>query len=115
MTSGVMITDFYNQQSEIINQQFSGSVPEMPHAGEEHSEPETVGGGDDFRIALRAAGLNDGGSSGAGDFFDAVGEGKKRVGGGDCAVQRELRFHSADFGRIDAGHLAGADPHGLSI
>ena len=95
-------------------------VAEMADSGEEHGEPETVGGGDDFGIALRAAGLDDGGGSGAGDFFDAVGEWEEGVGGGDRAFERELRIHGAELhcgnpGGIDAGHLAGADADSLAV
>src|SRR5690606_4666516 len=38
-----------------------GSVPEMPDAGEHHGDAVGVGGGDDFVVAHRAAGLDDGG------------------------------------------------------
>ena len=62
-----------------------------------------------------AAGLNDGGGSGFGDFFDAVGEREEGVGRGDGALERQLGFHGADFGGIDAAHLSGADADGLSV
>ena len=93
----------------------SGLVAEVANAGEEHGQAEAVGGGDDFGVALRASGLNDGGGSGLGDFFDAIGEGEEGVGGGDGAFQRELGFHGADLGGIYAGHLSGADADGLAV
>src|ERR1041384_4018102 len=37
-----------------------GSVPEMPHAGEHHRHAVLVRGGDDFIVALGAAGLDHG-------------------------------------------------------
>src|SRR6201986_1959811 len=71
------------------NQQFV-LVTEMADAGEEHGQAETVGGGDDFGVALRAAGLDDGCRPGFSNFFDAVGKRKECVGGGDGAFQRQL-------------------------
>jgi hypothetical protein len=61
-------------------------VPEVPHSGEEHRQAKPVGGSNDFRIALRAARLDDGGSSRLGDLFHAVGEGKKGIGGRNRAL-----------------------------
>ena len=87
----------------------------MADPGEEHGESETVGGGDNFRIALRAAGLNNGGGTSAGDFFHAVGEWEEGVRGGNRAFEWELGFHGADFGGVDAGHLSGADADGLAV
>ena len=52
-------------------------VAEVAYAGKDHRQAQPVGGFDDFRIALRAAGLDDGGGAGFGDFFDAIGKGKK--------------------------------------
>ena len=64
-------------------------VAEVAHAGEDHGQAQAVGGFDDFLVALRASGLDDGGGAGFGDFFDAVGKGKEGVGGGDGAFQRQ--------------------------
>ena len=41
------------------------SVPEVPHAGEHHRHAVLVGGGDDFLVAHRAAGLDHGGDAGS--------------------------------------------------
>src|SRR6266567_1813393 len=107
-------TDLYNQQSTIRKSTIF-LMTEVADAGKEHGQAQAVGGGDDFGIALRTAGLNDGGSSGFGDFFNAIGEGEEGVGGGDGAFQRELGLHGADFGGIHAGHLSGADADGLTV
>src|SRR5580658_450781 len=104
----------YNLQST-IKESTIYSVAEVADAGEDHGEAETVGSGDDFGVALGTSGLDDGGGSGAGDFLDAVGEGEEGVGGSDRALERELSLHGAEFGGIDAGHLAGADTYSLSV
>ncbi len=91
------------------------SMAEVADSGEKHGQAEAVGGFDDFGIALRASGLDDGGGSGFGDFFDAVGKGEEGVGGGDGALEGELGFHGADFGGVDARHLSGTDAYGLSV
>jgi hypothetical protein len=62
------------------------SVPEMPNSGENHRQTEPVGGFNDLRIAQRASRLDDGRGPGFRNFFDAVGEGKERVGGGNGAL-----------------------------
>ena len=90
-------------------------MPEMPNSGKQHGQPEPVGGGDYFGIALRTAGLNDGGGSGSGNFFHAIGERKERVGGGNRALERQLRFHRANLGRIHAAHLTGSYADGLAV
>src|ERR1700730_19362616 len=90
-------------------------VPEMANAGEEHGQPKTVGGGDHFRIALRAAGLNDGSGSGLGDLFHAIREWKESVRGSDRALQRELGFHGANLGGIHPAHLARSDADSLAV
>src|SRR5580704_954534 len=87
----------------------------MAYSGEEHGQAQAVGGRDHFGIALRPARLNDGGGSGFGDFFDAIGKRKEVVGGGDGAVQRELGFHRTDSGGVNPTHLAGADAHRLPV
>src|ERR1700676_4290916 len=98
-----------------IRESTISSVPEVADAGEEHGQSKTVGGADYFGVALRASGLDDGGGSGLGDFFDAVGKRKEGIGGGDCAVQQELSLHGADLGRIYSAHLSAADADGLAV
>src|SRR3954447_21355943 len=90
-------------------------VPEVAYSGKQHRDSEAVGSFNDLRITLRASGLDDGRGAGFGDFFDAVGKWEEGVGCGDSALQRELSFHGADFGGIDARHLPGADPDRLSV
>lgn len=90
------------------------SVAEVAHAGEEHGDSQTIGGVDDFGIALRTSGLNDCGRAGLGDLFDTVGEWEESVGSCDCAFQWKLCFHGAELGGIDAGHLPGTDADRLA-
>ena len=56
-------------------------MPEMAHEGEDHRQAALVGGGDDFVVADRAAGLDDGGGARLCGCNEAVGEGEERVGG----------------------------------
>ncbi len=90
-------------------------MAEVADAGEDHGDAKTVGGGDHFLIADRAAGLDDGGCSGCGYGFQAIGEGKEGVGGGDAVGERQDGFHGAEVGGVDAAHLAGADAEGLAV
>ena len=90
-------------------------MPEVSHPGEQHGYSQTVSSFDHFRIALRAAGLDDGGRSGFRDLLHAIGERKERVGSGDGSVQRQLCFHGSDPGSIHAAHLSGADSDRLAI
>ena len=55
----------------------------MPPSREHHREAVFVGGGDDFRVADRSAGLHDGGGAGGRDRIQAVAEREERVGRGD--------------------------------
>ena len=63
----------------------------MPPSGEHHRQAVLVGGGDDFRVANRAAGLHHRGRAGGGDRVEAVAEREERVGRGDRLLQRALR------------------------
>ena len=64
----------------------------MAYAGEDHGDAKAVGGGDDFGVADRASGLDDGGGAGLGDGFEAVGERKEGVGGGDVPARGRTAF-----------------------
>ena len=90
-------------------------MPEMADAGEDHGYAKAVGGGDDVLIFDGAAGLDDGGGSGLGYGFKAVGEREKGVGGGDATLKRQHGFHGAEAGGVHAAHLAGADAEGLAV
>ena len=90
-------------------------MAEVADAGEDHGEAEAVGGGDHVLVLHRAAGLDDGGGSGCGYGFKAVGEGEEGVGGGDAACERQDGFHGAEAGGVDAAHLARADAEGLAV
>ncbi len=90
-------------------------MPEMANAGEDHGHAQLVGGGDHFFVAYRAAGLDDGGGSGLGYGFKAVGERKEGVGGGDAALERQHGLHGAEAGGVHAAHLARAHAEGLAV
>src|ERR1700751_1775902 len=91
----------FNNQKSSFNNFFS--MTEVAKSGKEHGQAEAVGGCDDFGVALRAPGLDDGGGPDFGDFFHAVGEWEEGIGGGNRAFQRELSLHRANLGPIDAG------------
>ena len=55
------------------------SVAEMPPPGEHHRDAVLVGGRDDFRVAHRSAGLDDGGRARLRDRIETVAERKERV------------------------------------
>src|SRR5712671_6490429 len=88
------------------------SMAEMAHAGEDHRQVETVGGGDDFFIADRATGVNEGCDSVFGCLFHAIRKRKERVRANDCASQRQDGFCRPDPDGVHAAHLTGADAHG---
>ena len=60
-------------------------MTEMTHTGEDHRQVETVSRSDDFFIADRAAGLNDGRDSMLRCFFYAIRKGKESVRANDSA------------------------------
>src|ERR1700730_14681948 len=98
-----------------IRRRESSSVEEVAHAGEDHGEAEVIGGGDDFGIFHGAAWLNNGGGSGFGGFFDAVGEWEEGVRSHGTSLQRALRFGDSEFDGVHAAHLSGADSEGGAI
>src|SRR6185503_2505645 len=67
------------------------SVPEVAHAGEHHRRAPLVRGGDHFRVAYAAAGLDDGGRARLQDDVDAVAEREEGVGGDHRAGERQIR------------------------
>ena len=85
-------------------------MQEVADAGKDHGQAEAVGGGDDVGIADRAARLNHSGGAGFGGFFDAVGEGKERVGSHDRAGGKIAPSSRRSHG-IDAAHLACTEPN----
>ena len=54
-------------------------MPEMAVAGEDHRHAGGVGGGDDFFVTDRTAGLDAGSGSGVDGGLQAVGEGEHGV------------------------------------
>src|SRR5918992_917412 len=88
------------------------SVPEMPHAGEEHGDAALVGGGNHFGVAHAAAGLDHRRCAGVGERVQAAAEREERVRRGDAALELELgvlRFQGGDARAVEPAHLAGAD------
>ena len=63
----------------------------MPPPGKDHRQPVLVGGGDDFGVPHRAAGLDDGGGAGGRDGVEAVAEREERVRRGDRSRERAAR------------------------
>src|SRR5436190_4141923 len=57
----------------------TGSMPEMPDAGEHHGDAVIVGGLDDFVVAHRTAGLDHRGGAGFDRNQQAIGERQERV------------------------------------
>ena len=91
-------------------------VSKMPHAGEDHGDAMFVGGGDDFFVFDRAAGLDNRLGAAVGGFIEAVAEWIKSVGGDRGAFQVQTVSRGpqhGDLGRVDAAHLAGADAEHL--
>jgi hypothetical protein len=90
----------------------------MAEAGEYHGQVLLVGGGDHFRIAHRAAGLDHRRGAGLGQHVEAVAEGEEgvrcrhRADHGEAVV---LGLDRGDARRIDAAHLAGADADGHAV
>src|SRR5260370_41868606 len=81
----------------------------MADAGEDHGETETVGGGDDVRVADGTAGLNHGSGARFRGFFHTIREWKECIRGDDATLQRSLCFHYGNFYGIEAAHLPGGD------
>src|ERR687896_622764 len=76
--------------------QYSSSVPEVAHAGEEHGDAAFVGGGDHLRIAHAATGLD------------------HRRGALDLEL-RFLRLHRRHAHAVEPAHLAGADADARAV
>src|SRR6476646_4237683 len=91
------------------------SMPEMPNAGEDHCQAESVGSGDYVFILYGPAGLNHCSCSRVRHSFKAVGEGKERVGGSDGALERQHSLLRAEARGVDAAHLACAHSDCLAI
>src|SRR5437016_5630006 len=90
----------------------SALMAEMPRAGEHHRHAVLVRGGDDFRVPLRAAGLDHGADAVVRGHIHAVAEWEEGIGGHGGAFDLELlvrRLHRGDAAGIDAAHLSGAD------
>ena len=87
-------------------------MAEVPDAGEDHGQTQTVGGGNDFGIFDGAAGLNE--SRGAVTAASSRPSGKGKNASEATTLPSERRAFSADFDGIDAAHLARADGDDLA-
>src|SRR5439155_16830106 len=88
------------------------SMLKMAHSGEDHGQPAFVRGGNDFRVAHRAARLNRRGRARFRRGDQSVGKREKRVAANDTPLEREFRFArfpNGNAARIHAAHLACAD------
>ena len=75
-------------------------VAEVAHAGEDHGDAVFVGGGDDFFVAHRAAGLDDGAYACRSGGVHPVAEGEEGVAGKHAAVRVQafgLCFQDGDL------------------
>src|SRR6267142_2644575 len=91
-------------------------VTEMTHAREDPRAPLLVGRGNDLLVAQRASGLDHRGGAGLRDYVEPVPARKERVGRAHGAGRREPDLpgaHHREPRRVDAVHLAGADPDDL--
>lgn len=57
-------------------------MTEVSYSGKYHRQTQPVGSFDDFLIAYRSAGLNNGSGTSLGDLLDSVRKREKCVGGG---------------------------------
>src|SRR5206468_2686421 len=65
------------------------SMPEVANAGEQHREAAFVCGGDHFRVAHAAAGLNHGGGAVLGHHIEPVAKRKEGIGGNGGIRERK--------------------------
>ncbi len=87
-------------------------MTEVTGPGEDHRGTRGVGRGDHLTVALRAAGLHEGGHPSLGAYLERVGEREERVRGADSAVgSRHAGLLDSQPGTVDAAHLARADAH----
>src|SRR5262245_42794625 len=94
------------------------SVTKVPSACEDHSSSGTGHHFDDLRVALRAAGLDDGRDAARDRLLRPVGEREEGVRREHCAVDRVvelLRLLERDADGVDAALLPRADADRLRI
>ena len=85
-------------------------VLERPLAGEDHGQAGIVGGGNDFFVAHRSAGFDDGFDTGFRRSVDAIAEREESIGRHHGPVDRQagiLGFPAPDTGGVNAAHLPG--------
>src|SRR5580704_3073633 len=94
------------------NRRWKNLVPEMAHAGKNHSHTELVGGRDHVSITNRASRLNNGSRTGLSRFLHAVREREEGVGRNRASGKRKTRcgrFDDRNLHGIHAAHLTGTD------
>src|SRR5581483_3918856 len=91
------------------------SVAEVADAGKNHCQTEAVGRVDDFRMANRAARLDNGRGTSVGDFLNAIGKREESVGCGDGSLERQYSFHGTYAAGVHTTHLAGTYSHRLAV
>ena len=74
-------------------------MAEMPDASENHGKPRGIGGADDVIVLDRSTGLDDGGSTRLRGLQQAIGKGKKSIGGHNGAMDKGA-FMPCRLGRI---------------
>ena len=70
-------------------------MPEVPHAGENHRDIESVRGVNHFGVPDTAAGLNDSPDARLGDRFEAIRKGNQSIRGHDCAACAVTGFNDS--------------------
>ena len=78
------------------------SVPEMPHAGEDHDEIELIRGGDYLCVLHRSTGLDKRSRSIFRRQFQTIGKREEGIRGYDSAIERQMRLLSHYFRTIAA-------------
>ena len=84
MDNGCLIKGYLKVSGSLYAQ--PESMPEMPHARYHHGDAVFVCRVEDFLIAHRACGVDDGFDALLGNHVHAVAEGEESVGGGTRAV-----------------------------
>ena len=90
-------------------------MPEVPHTGENHREPQAIRSFDNLLVAYGSSRLNDRSRASPRDLFDPIGEREKRIRRRDRTLQWQNRFHSPDPAGVHPAHLSRTHPHRLPV
>jgi len=85
----------------------------MPHSREDHGQVMLIASGDYFGIFLRPPRLDNGRSSGPGDFLNPIPLGEEGIGGHHRPFNGEISLHYGELTGIHPAHLAGSDSYRL--